>query len=62
MPTSSGSPVRRIDPNQGDQIYAMVVPGSARAAAERVPKEVRELLKIQVIFVAEDGPPSNAPK
>jgi len=27
-----------------------------------VPKEVRELLKIQVFFVAEDGPPSNAPK
>jgi len=53
--TAYGQLLRRLDPNRSDQIYALVVPESARAAAERVRQEVRVLLKIEVMVVAEDG-------
>lgn len=53
--TGYGQLLRRISPGEGARLYALVVPASARKAAERVRREVRAMLKINVYVVATDG-------
>jgi hypothetical protein len=44
-----------MNPAETGHRYALVVPESARAAAERVTREVRTMLKIEVYVVGEGG-------
>ena len=53
--TAYGQLLRRISPEEDARRYALVVPASARKAAERVRREVRTMLKIDVYVVADDG-------
>lgn len=53
--TAYGQLLRRISPEQDARRYALVVPASARKAAERVRREVRIMLEIDVYVVAEGG-------
>lgn len=53
--TAYGQLLRRISTQRTAERYALVIPTSARAAAERVSPEVRELLKIELYVVADDG-------
>lgn len=53
--TGYGQILRRISPEKDARRYALVVPASARKAAERVRREVRIMLKIDVYVVADDG-------
>jgi hypothetical protein len=53
--TAYGQLLRRIDPGRDGECYALVVPTSARKAAERVAREVRSLLRIALYVVADDG-------
>ena len=44
-----------ISTHRSVERYALVIPTSARAAADRVGRDVRELLKIDLYVVADDG-------
>jgi hypothetical protein len=53
--TVYGQLLRRINTGRGGESYALVVPTSARKAAERVAGDVRSLLRIALYVVADDG-------
>jgi hypothetical protein len=53
--TAYGQLLRRMTPGADEQRYALVVPVSARRAAERVPPEIRAVLKVDLYVVADDG-------
>ena len=53
--TGYGQLLRRMGPEDDARRYALVVPASARKAAERVRREVRDMLKIDVYIVADSG-------
>jgi hypothetical protein len=53
--TAYGQLLRRMRPGVDNQRYALVVPISARKAAERVRPEIRAILKIELYVVADDG-------
>lgn len=53
--TAYGQLLRRMNPEARHQRYAIVVPASARRAAERVRPEIRTALKIDLYIVADDG-------
>jgi hypothetical protein len=53
--TAYGQLLRRMRPGADNQRYALVVPISARKAAERVLPEIRAILKIDMYLVADDG-------
>lgn len=55
LDTAYGQLLRRVAPEEDARCYALVVPASARKAAERVRREVRAMLKIDVYVVANDG-------
>jgi hypothetical protein len=47
--------LRRMTSTSGDVRYALIVPTSSTRAAQRVPQHVRDLLRITVYAVADDG-------
>lgn len=53
--TAYGQLLRRMPLTADDARFALVVPTEAVAAAVRVPRRVRELLRLEVYCVAEDG-------
>lgn len=53
--TGYGQLLRRMTDSGLEVRYALVVPSSALHAALRVPERVRELLRVTVFEVAEDG-------
>jgi hypothetical protein len=54
--TAYGQLLRRMPPEEvGHAQFGIVVPAEARAAALRVPKRVRDALRIAVYVVEEDG-------
>jgi hypothetical protein len=53
--TAYGQLLRRLNTGQASERYALVVPTSARKAAERVGRDVRSLLRIALYVVADDG-------
>lgn len=53
--TAYGQLLRRINTGRDGECYALVIPASARKAAERVGRDVRSLLRIALYIVADDG-------
>lgn len=52
--TAYGQLLRRINTSRDGECYALVVPTSARKAAERVGGDLRSLLRIALYVVADD--------
>ncbi|MEU4765085.1 hypothetical protein AB0H12_17680 [Actinosynnema sp. NPDC023794] len=53
--TAYGQLLRRMEPSSSSRRYALVVPASARRAAERVRPEIRAALNIELYIVVDDG-------
>lgn len=53
--TAYGQLLRRMRPGVDELRYALVVPASARRAAERVRPEIRTILKIELYVVSDNG-------
>jgi hypothetical protein len=53
--TAYGQLLRRMRPGVDELRYALVVPASARRAAERVRPEIRAILKIELYVVTDNG-------
>src|SRR4051794_33021171 len=53
--TAYGQLLRRMPLTADDARFALVVPTEAIAVAVRVPRRVRDLLRLEVYSVAEDG-------
>lgn len=53
--TAYGQLLRRINLGRDGERYALVVPASAGKAVERVGRDLRSLLRIELYVVADDG-------